>query len=306
MNKTVTAFLVTSIVSLSFAACGINFFADVVTKDSDEYHMEQARIYVDQKKYADAESSLGKVEGNSNEKTLLLVGSKLGQAGLSLWDILLDVVDSLAGNSGSSSSGMEQVFDVFSDTLFGTGDERDAKLEALNDSIALIRAAPEQNSKMEAFRCFLSGIYVLPVVNDGTNAMLSVTTALNELEASVSGGGSNSDECPGLSSFQAAMDGLDTVRRGLDFILEQTSDCELLSFLSDSGDLNAMSARLRKFVDAADQGCPTVTCNNDVICEALQLGCVAQLLDTSSAVAGDGNVDQCELVYNCTTAGTCF
>ena len=139
---------------------------------------------------------------------------------------------------------MEQVLNVFSDTLFGTGDERDEKLDALNDCIALIRTAPEQNSKMEAFRCFLSGIYVLPVVNDGTTAMVEVTAALNNLESSVSGDGSSSDQCPGLDSFQAAMTGLETVRNGLDFIIEQTSDCELLSFLSDSGDLNAMSERL--------------------------------------------------------------
>ena len=305
MNKTVTALLISGFITFLMAACGPNYFESLVTKDSDEYHMEQARIYVDQKKYADAEASLAKVEGDSNEKTLLLVGSKLGKVGLSLWEILLDVVDSLA-NSSSSGSGMEQVFNVFSDTLFGTGDERDEKLLALNESIELIKGAPEQNSKMEAFRCFLSGIYVLPVVNDGTTAMVNVTTALNSLESSVSGDGSSSDQCPGLDAFQAAMTGLETVRNGLDFIIQQTGDCELLSFLSDSGDLNAMSERLKKFVDAADQGCPTVTCDNDILCEALQLGCVAELLDTSSAVAGDGTVDQCELVYNCTTAGTCF
>ena len=305
--QTFTVLLVTMACAIGLNSCGMNFFEPIASKDSDEYHMEQARIYVDQKKYADAEASLAKVEGNSNEKTLLLVGSKLGNVGLSLWEILLDVVDSLTNTSSSSgSSGMEQVFNVFSDTLFGTGDERDEKLQAINESIALIRNAPEQDSKMEAFRCFLSGIYVLPVVNDGTNAMINVTTALNSLESSVSGDGSSSDQCPGLDAFQAAMSGLDTVRNGLDFIIQQTSDCEILSFLSDSGDLNAISERLKKFVDAADQGCPTISCNNDVLCEALQLGCVAELLDTSSAVAGDGIVDQCELVYNCTTAGTCF
>ena len=148
MNKTVTALLISGFITFLMAACGPNYFESLVTKDSDEYHMEQARIYVDQKKYADAEASLAKVEGDSNEKTLLLVGSKLGKVGLSLWEILLDVVDSLA-NSSSSGSGMEQVFNVFSDTLFGTGDERDEKLLALNESIELIKGAPEQNSKME-------------------------------------------------------------------------------------------------------------------------------------------------------------
>ncbi|MFK7823978.1 MAG: hypothetical protein AB8G05_07475 [Oligoflexales bacterium] len=306
MLKIFAVFLVAGFAMASLNSCGMNFFEPIASSDSDHYHMEQARIYVDQKKYADAEASLAKVEGNSNEKTLLLVGSKLGNVGLSLWEILLDVVDSLTNSSSSSSSGMEQVFNVFSDTLFGTGDERDDKLEAINESIALIRSAPEQDSKMEAFRCFLSGIYVLPIVNDGTSAMVNVTTALNSLESSVSGDGSNGDQCPGLDAFQAAMSGLETVRNGLDFIIQQTADCELLSFLSESGDLNAISERLRKFVEAADQGCPTITCNNDALCEALQLGCVADLLDTSSAVAGDGIVDQCELVYNCTTAGTCF
>ena len=113
MFKTFNVRVFAALAMITMSSCGTNFFEPLATKDSDEYHMEQARIFVDEKKYDDAEASLAKVEGNSNEKILLLVGSKLGKVGLSLWEILLEVVDSLTNSSSSSGSGMEQVWSRF-------------------------------------------------------------------------------------------------------------------------------------------------------------------------------------------------
>lgn len=285
-------------------SCGINMYESFMPKDSDRYHLAEARIKINNKEYAEAEDLLSKVENSSNEKVLLEVGAKLGKSGLSMWEILLDVVDDL-GSGSADASGADTVFNLFTDAVFGTGDKRDERLQALDESIRLLRTVPEQSSKVDAFRCFLTGIFILPVVNDASGAMVSVTTALTDLQSSVSGSGSSSSECPGIDEFQLAMDRMDSVREGLDFILSQTADCSILDTLGDGQDLNEMAKKLKKFSDNADQGCPSLTCT-DAVCQALQLGCVSSLLSTDSAVAGDGQVDSCEFLFNCKSPTDCF
>ena len=299
--------LIVFLLNFAVIACGINLYDSMSSKETDRYNLEEAKILIDEKKYDEAEIHLNKVKNNTNEKVLLEVGVKLGKVGLSIWDLLVQVVEDTSELSNSDETGVEQIFNLFSDNIFGTGAERTEKLEALVGSINLLKSAPEQNQKIESYSCFLTGIHVLPIANDGASAMLTVTRSLENLENTITGDGTNSDECPGLDSFENAVNTLAIVKDNLDLIINETANCSILSFLSNNNDsLNAMSERLKKFVDGADQGCPTVNCGSDLACSALQLGCVGSVLDTNSAVSGDNIVSQCEMIYNCRVPGTCF
>lgn len=287
-------------------ACGANVYESFTSKNTDRHLMAEARILIDKKKYDEAIDILEKVENNSNDKAILTAGAKLGKSGLSMWELLLEVVDGIqSGNS--SGSGIEQVFNSFSDSLFGVGEERTERLAALEEAIDLLKSAPEQDGKIEGFRCFLTGILVLPIVNDSAKNMVTATNALTSLQDSITGSGSSRDECPGLTDFETAMASMNNMQSSLSIILDATESCSILKSLQDASGLNEVSQMIDKFVAGADQGCPQITCDNPA-CQALQLGCMQEVLNTTSEAAqpNNGQLATCELVYNCRTAGTCF
>ena len=284
------------------ASCGFNLFSSMTSKDSDRYHLDAAKIHIDRKEYADAESSLEKVEHNSEEKVLLQVSAKLGKSGLSMWDILLEAIEKSSSSTGGS--GVEKLFNLFSDTFFGTGQERLERLNALDESVQLLKSVATSGDKLDNLRCFLTGIFILPVVNDGSAAILDINSTLQSIGNTVSGTGATAEECSGLSAFQTAMETLSRVQGNLQFILEQISGCSLLDFLNNSSAINEVANRMRTFSETADKGCPAITCTG-AICDALNFPCVDQLLDTEGAVADNGIISACELVYNCRN-GDCF
>ena len=80
-----------------------------------------------------------------------------------------------------------------------------------------------------------------------------------------------------------------------------------LSYLNNSGSLNVVQQALSKYSTAADKGCSQTECNGDKVCEALQLGCIKEVMNKSSeAVAGDKKVSSCELLHNCSNPSDCF
>lgn len=288
-----------------FLSCGVNLYDGIATKESQKYYEDEAKVRLDEGDYQGALDALSKVERNSPKVLIYRVAVILGQAGLSFWQILLDVVDDLnsSNNTNNNDSGIEKVFSLLSDSVFGAGEERESKLEALTSSISLLEQS--SSTKLESFRCFLTGILVLPSVEDGTNSILEINSALNNLASAVEGAGETADQCPGLSEFESALSSMSEVQQSLNLVLAQTSNCPILNFLQNDGSLNEVEQRLTKFTEGADRGCPELACDN-ALCQSLQLGCVQNLLTTSSAVAGDGIIDRCELVYNCLTPGTCF
>lgn len=296
--------LLTLLLFWGVSSCGVNLYKGFSSEDSDRYRLTEAKNHIDKKEYEQAEEILAEVENPGLEKTFLQVSATLGKAGLSLWDILLDAVESAEASASSNRSGAEKVFDLFSDTFFGQGDERQQRLQALDDSVRLLNDAASPGDKADQLRCFLLGIYLLPTINDGAAAISAIGSSLDQIAATVSGNGATPEECSGLSSFQTALNDLIKVQAGFSLVLEQISACPLIDFLGDTSELSALAERARTVTETADQGCPQLSCSG-AFCDALGLPCVSQLLDTQGVVAGDQKVDACELIYNCKDGG-CF
>lgn len=285
------------------SACGFNLYTDFASDDTDQHRMTAAKNFIDNKDYENAEKELDKIDRNSKEKVLLQVSAKLGKAGLSLWDILLDAVEnSSSGTQGSS--GVEKVFNLFTDSFFGSGEVRQNRLNALDESVLLLKSVSSSGDKLDNLRCFLTGIYILPIVNDGAAAMTAINSTLQNIADQVAGTGTSASECSGLNDFQSAMDSLGNVQQGMLFILEQISGCQLLDFLNNSSAVNEIASRAKTFTETADKGCPELNCTG-AICQALNLPCVSDLINTTGATADNGRVETCEIIYNCKDGG-CF
>ena len=211
-------------------------------------------------------------------------------------------VVSSPGTQGSS--GVEKVFNLFTDSFFGTGEERQSRLSALDESVLLLKSVSSSGDKLDNLRCFLTGIYILPVVNDGAAAMLAINSTLQNIADQVAGTGSSASECSGLNDFQSAMDSLGQVQQGMLFVLEQITGCSLLDFLNNSSAVNELATRARTFTETADKGCPELSCTG-AVCQALNLPCVSDLINTTGATANNGRVETCEMIYNCKDGG-CF
>ena len=290
--------------SLCLSQCGSNVFGPTVSSTSERYYIAKAQEEIDQQKYDDAIETLAKVETNSNEKVFLQIASQLGSSGLSLWNIIKDLLDSnnFASRSGS---GADKVFDLLNDTFFGVADTRVQRLKSLASGIESLKLAPDQDSRVENYRCFLAGILALPSVTDGSSAITAVTTSLQDISTEISQGG-NSQECSSIDTFESNLTRLTQVQEDLALALKETQDCPLFSSLSNADQMNKVEALLDKFKTAADKGCISTECTlGEAACEALSFGCVGAVLGASSAVAGDGKIEKCEIVQNC-GSGSCF
>ncbi|MBP6218506.1 MAG: hypothetical protein KA436_07970 [Oligoflexales bacterium] len=288
-------------------ACGSNLYKGFSAKKNNAYHSFEARKLIDEEKYAEALDELAKLEGASDEKeTLLLrVSAQLGQSGLSLWKILLDIIDSQS-SSKNGESGIDKVFNVLTSSVFGEGEERGQRVTALSEAIKELEASGLEDSRIDNFRCFLAGVLFLPVLEDGTTAVKSMTDALTSLSQSVVGDGASAAQCPSLDSFNTAVADLTFVQSNLSLSLKQALGCAIFDSLNSKANLNEIETKLQKFIDAADKGCVVLTCPaSDKICAALQFGCVKTLLG-STAQAGDKKVEVCEIVQNCRNPKDCF
>ncbi len=290
-------------------ACDGNVYESVSDKKSDRYLLTEARQEINHGQYESAQALLDKVNNKESQEYVLLdVSVTLGSAHFGLWDLLLNIVESLTDSL--STGGVDQIFNKLSDSVFGVGDERTSRLAALTDSAEKLNNMEDKDDKTEAIRCFLTGLYVLPTVNDGITSLATATASLNDLASTVVGDGSTRAQCPGLDAFETAIALVNRVQTGLAFVIEATESCPMLNFADETATLNDVQERLNKFTTAADKGCEASLCNSvdsklKEACRALNFGCVGELLEDATAVAGDGKVNQCELVTNCIT-GACF
>lgn len=289
------------------AACNANIYQSMVKPESDKALMEEARIRIDEQDYAGALSSLGKVKRDSNNLRLLRSTARLGQSGLSMWNILTDIVDS--GSDSSSGSGADSFFDQISDAVVGEGDTRTVRLAALTDSVSDLLNAPDRSaSRVKNLACFLAGVMALPTVLDATTAIQSTTTSLSNLAATVDVSNPNA-QCPDLSTLNSSLTTIAAVQTQFGLILDATSDCKLLDVTDTGSELNAIEAQLAKFNQHADAGCSqTPACGSSAACQALGLQCVYNALtsDDGTSTSADGVVSKCELVQNCLNPTTCF
>lgn len=287
------------------ASCGINLYEGFVSKEGDDYHLTEAERLIDEGDYTSARQHLAEVELSSNKKLYLDVAAQIGEVGLSLWDILIDLVDNNSLES-QSGSGVDRVFDLLTDNVYGTGETRDKRLNALGTAVERLASPPNgEEKKIENLRCFLSGMLVLPRVKDGTTAITEATTALENFVDTIVGTGDDPSQCPNLNTLTTTLNQVTEIQADLQLALEQIEGCDFLQVGNDDS-LNAIEEQLSKFRTSADKGCATIDCAGNIACEVLQTGCVRQTLEgAESAVAGDNKIDACEVLQHC-RGGECF
>lgn len=297
---------------LFIISCGENLLKDFSSTKNDHYYLEEAKNFVREEKYSQAQTALDALKHKSSEAHMLQVVVYLGASGFSLWGILLDIADKLTSGS-SSGSGMESVYNALSGqtSVFGTGQARFDRLSAIAKSIAyLIERFPAgsvnltaDENRLDNMRCLLAGVLMLPTTSDTTSSIQGALAALAALPDNLAKSGGS---CPDLSAFSSAMDQLALVQANLSLILLTSSGCTMLDFLTQSGAIDQLANTLLKLSTNADKGCTQTLCGSSAVCQALAIPCVGTLLSSSEAKAGDGLVNRCEILQNCQNPSDCF
>ncbi|SMF76482.1 hypothetical protein [Pseudobacteriovorax antillogorgiicola] len=287
---------------LFLLSCSTNIYESLVTDTDDTGKMEEAANLIDDQKYDEAVAKLNEVEKDNNEKRFLQVAALLGQSGFNVWQIVIDIIDS---GSSSSKITFDRIFDSISGSVFGSGDERDARIAAIGQSITLLDTAPEGQTRATAnLNCFLGGVLAVVAVDDGNTAMSGVSSALQSIQDNATGTGDSTEECPGIEDLSTNLDLIASVQTNLSLVLAATSDCSFIDF--SGSELNSVEQQIADFVDNGDQGCSeNPDCGAGAACQALSLGCVQSVVNDDSSVSGDGTVSSCEIVQNCLGA-SCF
>ena len=110
---------------------------------------------------------------DGNDIRILLAAAKLGESELDVWSIIGNILDS----DGLSSGGM--FLDALSESLLGTGDEKEQKLIALDEAIDFLNKAPQpEESRVANTKCFLSGIMAVSIITDATIQMQNLQDAI--------------------------------------------------------------------------------------------------------------------------------
>ena len=299
--------MLSGLVLLTMACGDTNIATGFVTKDSDKALIIDARKQIDAEEYSDAQETLAKVKGDTNNKRMLQVAATLGASGLSVWKIVLNVLD---GNalSGKSTSGVDGILDSILGSVFGSGETRTQRLTALSTALDLIKTAPlGGDSKLKNTGCLLAAFLAAPRAVDAMASLTVAQSTLTTLSTKVSGTGSSAAECPNLDEFGTALTTLQSVRADFVSILDSVKGCGFITVVTGTATsgLNAVELQLNKLTTNADKGCGTITCT-DAFCKALQFGCIQSLLADPSAVAGDGVIATCELIQNCIDPTKCF
>ncbi len=296
-------FLVLSLVGLG--ACGQNIFKNAVPAKSDKARMAEARVKLDDGDYAGATKALDGMDGDSNERRILMVASRLGEAGFVLWEQILTVIDNATRSSGVS--GVDQYFNQLNDTVFGVGTERTERMQALSSGLDILAESPDPLERsVNNLRCFVAGVLALPTVIDGQMAIQSVNQTLVAIKDSASSGGTTAADCPKVGELNTAMTTITTVRTRFSSIVASVDGCPFIDLSSTANDLNEIETKLNRLTSVADKGCQAVPpCTAGPICDALKLGCVQQVI-ADGGVAGDGVVSSCEMVQHCSNSAGCF
>ena len=205
-------------------SCGTNFLGPISLKNSDNYYLDEASHNIDEGNYEKAKENLNKVKKNSNEKVLLTASATLGASGLGMWTILLDMIDKNTF-SNEQGGGVDNVFNFFSDNVYGEGEVKESRLTAIRTSISSLKTAPNQISQITNFNCFLVGLLIIPQSSDGTEAMSAVSTSLQNILSNSIGSGSNSDQCPGIDDLDDNLKKIDQLSSDFSTAFELSESC---------------------------------------------------------------------------------
>lgn len=303
-------FLTASLI-LICSGCGVNVYSPLAFPDSEEYHLEEARIHLADGNFRLAEQSLANIKSpTTGDKDMLTVAIRLGRAELGFFDIITNLIELLnnSKNSSSSSSGAAQFFDLLNASeVYGTGENRENRMAALSGAIDILSGSSHATTETENLGCLLAGILFIPRIADITVQMTTTTDELKKLDVNELAQ-ADPDNCPATTSFDNSLDGLITIQADISKAMAEVTECPFFEALSKSSDLTVVQTMINNLQATADQGCEVTVCaDGDLICELAQTSCLQKSLNAEEAVAGDGIISRCELIQNCgSNPAACF
>jgi hypothetical protein len=277
------------------SSCGFNLLYYVASgKDSKEVQLEDARILLDKKDYAGAATILTKLKDSSdkdsNDVRLMLAAANLGVSGLDIWSIVATLLEKSTEKSGSANS----ILSSISDDLIRTGDEKVARLAALEEAIDALKSAPDpEETRVQDTACFLGAILVVPTIAEATTALAALQTAIT----AAAGG-----NCDGAAGLSTALGDLTATASRFSLVLDTAKACPFLKI--DTSSVDGVNGALNSLITGADKGCDAFPAGM----EALIPACVQKAagLPNDRALAGDKRIDSCELVLHCYDPVSCF
>lgn len=303
-----------------YTSCGdsdeFNFYepiAQPIALNSDDRaaRQEEARTLIDQKKYSEAvdilEDMVGESGLDSNDTRLLYAAALVGVAKLDVWSIITTILDDQ--DTSANSSGMDGFFGAFTDSLLGTGEERTAKIAAMNKALTTLKTAPSPDEdQVKNTACLFAGMLAIPTLTDAQSSLDSAITALDSISGSVGGGGS---DCPDLSAFNTATEQLQTASTSFSLVLSSVENCSFLDLSEATASMNEVESQISTITSAADKGCQSLpVCPAGAPdCQDLFPTCIQEAMaigDSNEAIADDGKIAACEIILHCTDSTECF
>lgn len=275
------------------SACGVNLFSYLAKPENKKAKLEEAKVLLDAKEYDKASELLIELKDDEdmdgNDVRLMLAAAKLGEAELDLWSIIGNILD-----SDSLSGGGGNILDAFSSTLFGDGEEKEAKLSALDEAIEFLETAPDKTeAKVANTKCFFSGIMAVSIIADAA-------TQMSNLQDSITA--ASQGNCAGASSLSSSLTAVTTTALRFTTIYNGIQDCPFIDL--DTSSIDGISASLNNITTVADKGCDSIP----GVVDAFFPQCVKDAvgIPNVAAFAEDGKIASCELALHCFDPTDCF
>ncbi len=281
--------LLITVASIFLSSCGVNLLEYAASgKDSPQAKKEEARVLMDKKKYGEAYDILiGLTEDektDGNDVRILLAAATIGRSGFDIWSAIGEIVDDLDTKKNS----VLEVLGSVTDDLFGIGEVKDERLDALDNAITFLLEAPNQeDDRVLNTACFLGGLFIVPLATDGTAAITALQSELNK----VSGG-----QCEGTDLATPLAD-VSEISARLSRVFATVTECPDLGINLESA--QGVNATFNRISTTADQGCDSSLMTPAV--EAFLPSCAQEAagIPNTSAQAQDNRIDSCELVIHC-------
>jgi hypothetical protein len=313
----VISIILTTVVVLMYSSCGeeeFNVFQPVAEplalKGDEDAKLEQVMVLLDKKEYAKAlkilEPMIADKDEDSNQARVLFAAARLGESQLDIWSVVKNIIN--AQSASQSGGGVDNVFDSFSGTVLGTGSARQAKIDALAESLTTLLEAPYPDErKIQNTACIFAGFLSVPTLADATSAMNGMQAALQQIRDAAGSGGT---VCPNISLLDEAANDVIDATVNFNLILRAAQSCPFLNLDEAASLMNSVETSMNNLRSSSDKGCDALpNCPASLPgCASLFPPCVQQALaiGTSGAAANDGQISSCEVVLHCIDPLQCF
>ena len=314
--KTKTLFSGMSILFASFSimSCGTSLYRPLAAKETTDALREETLLQLNEGNYDSAATIAKKLweKQQTNENASLYAIALSSQAGVGLFDLIVNTIEKTTSTSSNSSAGTSAGNNVFNSLSSALPTFTSSQLESLKTAINILDSAPEKTATKLLFqRCLTAAIYAIPQIKNLQTGITSVQTTLTNLPSrlgTTAGGTGCSASTETINAaateLSSAIQSLGSITTDFASALSIVGECFPSSQGKDS--LNTVSQQVTKLTTNADKGCsiPSTqkigsytlpTCLNDTIAAT----------GGNTAVAGDGKIAGCELFVNC-TSGSCF